>query len=1261
MMNLRPQKKDKMVKGNKREKKNIGVIIIFAVILSVVTIMNTLLVFRMTSNQTMDEGEFQIGSIGGELESTISNAKNLTMEVAIRAKDYLSDREKLEKFISDNKRELTEKTNGMCYNVYIAGSGWDIIPDLVKPEGFVATERSWYKGAIAGRGSVYVTSPYVDAWTGNLCYSIAMELGDGDTVLGVDYTIDNIQRYITQISESGVQEAIIVTEDGIIAGYPDETKIGTLFVNELPEYSGVLSKAKQSEGVITAKLNSGVKSTYLFATHSSSGLYLIVSKNAWELYRNSYLQLAFTIALSIALFVIILSLYLITRRNQERAEKALESKDEFLMHISKELRTPLKSIINSASYEGLVHAENFEQEINKIRNAGEELSGMLEQIVSYSTIVQKEKEDADAGNGLNKRISMRFRNTIIGVLAIVMAFSCYLNISTTYKLGHASMTTQAQNYQYQLSEWINTQKSILDMFCSIISTNPEMLQDYDYTIQYLNDITVQYPEISVTYMTNPAFEHTVMMNNGWEPEDDWHVEERQWYLDTMASADGWSISAPYYDEQTGIYCITMSESVYDAKTKEFLGNFGIDFYMDKLIDILGASYSDDGYAFLVDADGDIINHPYGAYQMSVDRVTNISELAHLETSFSEERTVNFKDYDRTYKLVISSKDEGSGFSVFVVRSIWKIYSQVVILSVLSILVFGGCLVVIFKIITDLLKWQEEINGNLKEAAEAAIAAGNAKSQFLAQMSHEIRTPINAVLGMNEMILRECDNKEIEEYAKNIQRAGTTLLTLINSILDFSKIEDGKMEIIPVNYDVASMINDLTNTIAERAAKKQLQLHVEVDEKIPAALFGDDVRVRQVITNLLTNAVKYTEKGEVLFGIREVTRSEKEVILKIEVKDTGIGIRKEDMEKLFESFQRLDEKRNRNIEGTGLGISIVTKLLHMMGSELKVESVYGKGSTFSFELVQQIANAEPIGDYSKRLETGKKKAEAERYLFAPKARILVTDDNEMNIKVVKNLMKRNGFIPDAAYSGYEAIEKVKKNTYDIIFLDHMMPKMDGIETLQMMRKENLLPECTKVIALTANAIVGAKDEYLAAGFDDYLTKPVEIARMEKKLAQHLPEEIVSYKSGQDKKLQTEAARADVQYGLQENKEGKKTPFTFEELKDWREKCPQLNVLAGLSNYTDDREAFCLAAKKFVAENKLHSIQKAFMEEQMEEYQVQLKELRGASLNIGFALLSEQVRLLEEAAQTGNVEYICQNHKNCMEEYRKCLAGIKKCIS
>ena len=401
--------------------------------------------------------------------------------------------------------------------------------------------------------------------------------------------------------------------------------------------------------------------------------------------------------------------------------------------------------------------------------------------------------------------------------------------------------------------------------------------------------------------------------------------------------------------------------------------------------------------------------------------------------------------------------------------------------------------------TEYFQYMEE----LTRQKQIADQANKAKSSFLANMSHEIRTPINAVLGMDEMILREAREKDILSYAMDIQTAGRTLLSLINDILDFSKIEEGRMEILPTQYELSSVINDLINMVRDRAEKKGLKLNVQVDREIPHLLYGDEIRIKQIALNLLTNAVKYTEKGEVTIAVSFEKNSDDEIGLSFRVADTGIGMKEEDMVRLFSPFSRIEEKRNRSIEGTGLGMSIVKQLLALMDSQLEVKSVYGEGSEFSFVIRQKVIKWEPMGDYAIRFNSQVQEREAYQELFhAPSARLLVVDDTEVNLVVIRNLLKRTQVKIDTVTSGKEALALAKEVHYDIVFLDHMMPEWDGIETLHKMKEETDQAGTVYVI-LTANAVSGAREGYLAEGFDDYMSKPVDGIRLEEMLRKYLP--------------------------------------------------------------------------------------------------------------------------------------------------------------
>ena len=395
------------------------------------------------------------------------------------------------------------------------------------------------------------------------------------------------------------------------------------------------------------------------------------------------------------------------------------------------------------------------------------------------------------------------------------------------------------------------------------------------------------------------------------------------------------------------------------------------------------------------------------------------------------------------------------------------------------------------------------NINYKKKAEAA---NKAKSDFLANMSHEIRTPINAILGNDELILRESTEKDILDYAKNIKNSSKSLLALINDILDFSKIESGKQSIIPVEYKPDTLFNDSYNLVSMRAAEKNLAFTVDIDDRIPSILFGDEIRIRQICANLLTNAVKYTKSGSILFKTYAERTKQDWINLVIEVKDSGIGISKENQEHIFDSFLRVDEKKNKNIEGTGLGLVITKQLVMLMQGRIDVDSTLGKGSTFCVRIPQRVISQDPIG--KKNFETVQSEPAYKEQFHAPQGKVLVVDDVAMNLKVFTGLLKRTQIQIDTALSGMECIKLVAKNKYNIIFLDHMMPEMDGIETFDTMRiMTNSLNKDTPVIMLTANAIEGAKAEYLSAGFADYLSKPIHSDQLEQMILKYLPKELI----------------------------------------------------------------------------------------------------------------------------------------------------------
>ncbi|MBQ7479355.1 MAG: response regulator [Selenomonadaceae bacterium] len=556
-----------------------------------------------------------------------------------------------------------------------------------------------------------------------------------------------------------------------------------------------------------------------------------------------------------------------------------------------------------------------------------------------------------------------------------------------------------------------------------------------------------------------------------------------------------------------------------------------------------------------------------------------------------------------------------------------------------IAVFCSLLLLLFVGVRYAMKARE--GRQLQREKYVADAANRAKSEFLSNMSHEIRTPINAVMGMGEMILRESREPQTIEYAQNLQTAAKSLLGLINDILDFSKIEAGKMDIIPVEYELGSLLSDLTNMIQDRAEKKGLVFAIEAAPELPSVLFGDEIRLKQVITNILTNGVKYTEKGSVTLRIAPEPAAEGYVILAVSVKDTGIGIKAEDMQKLFSAFERIEEKRNRAIEGTGLGINITNKLLALMDSRLVVESVYGKGSVFSFRLKQKVLNPAPLGDFQEAYRRSLAERRVYREAFtAPKARILVVDDTAMNLTVVRGLLKQTKLNIDTAESGAECLKMAAKCSYDVIFLDHRMPGMDGIETLKRLRK---LPgshnQKVPVISLTANAISGAREEYLAAGFQDYLTKPIDSSRLEELLIKYLPQDLVLPGSG---------AKAEMSHSSA--------------LPSWLASVGGLDIKAGIS-HCGTEESY-LAALSVFAESVLsgaEEIEGCYRAEDWSNYTTKVHALKSSARIIGAGELSERAKRLEDAGNAGYVEEIRDGTGELLRLYRSYAEKLAPLLS
>ena len=414
-----------------------------------------------------------------------------------------------------------------------------------------------------------------------------------------------------------------------------------------------------------------------------------------------------------------------------------------------------------------------------------------------------------------------------------------------------------------------------------------------------------------------------------------------------------------------------------------------------------------------------------------------------------------------------------------------------------------------KIALEAQKMAEEAVKASDNSRIAAINANNAKSRFLRKMSHEIRNPLNSVIGMSEMIYMESKEPEIKEYALDTVNASKGLLDIVNDILDYSDLDSGNLKLVEAGYNLKRMLRQIYTVYLFKAREKKLKLVFDIDNSIPDNLIGDGDRIKQILSHLLENAIKYTDYGTVTLKIASEGTGRSSMLLKFTVMDTGRGIREEDMARLFETFDRIDERENGTIEGTGLGINIVSELLTLMGAKLSVDSAYGLGSKFSFKLRQSFSDKTPIGEFMENSEKKIEESKENKKLYAPLAKVLVVDDDSINLRVFCGLLKESGMTIHTANGGKEALEKTHENEYDIIFMDHLMPEMDGFESLRCIRSQSGgLNTETPVVALTANAVSGVEDEYITSGFKSVVFKPTTGSELTKCILNILPNEKIS---------------------------------------------------------------------------------------------------------------------------------------------------------
>jgi len=916
---------------------------------------------------------------------------------------------------------------------------------------------------------------------------------------------------------------------------------------------------------------------------------------------------------------------------------------------------------------------------------------------------------------------------ILGILSLAIAFVVVNTLvrEVVHENILESNLRHRQIHAQQLDAWFAEQAQIVGAYSRVLH-----LIDSVYYLQILDEIVYNY-ELAQSFWIN-LYDGSMYDSNRWVPPDWWVAQERPWWQLAEAHSGEVTVTLPYISAETHRLVSTISRHISDWGGQSGVAAMDIDLWRFEEI-MNGFAALAEGYLFLAGPGGEIIIHPNPAYMLGDYGFTYVTEVYDYYYAigwfFSEDIVLEANDsYFMQFPL------SSTGWTLIAVMPVYITSIPVwnMLWIVMLTIVFAVVIVAVFTFFY--VKWVAT------SAAQSERTANLAKTQFLARMSHEIRTPMNAILGMAELILREEISEQTREQAVIIRHSGSHLLTIINDILDLSKIESGKLELTPTEYFPASLLNDLINTIKVRFPGRKLRFVLNISSSIPHALWGDSARVYQIIINLLSNAVKYTDKGFVALDM-EGERNGDTVNLIIKIRDSGKGIKKEDLSELFGEFVRLDAEANKNVEGTGLGLAITRSLVHLMGGTIEVESNYGVGSVFTVVLPQIIKDHEKIakvvspeekpvivferrkhliesinytmGDlgipftiaethvqFCEGLKSGKyafafvaerlydifcaecptcktqtkiilvnqfdnenavkdrefpvittplyslavasilnnkpaDRSDARKNLhhfIAPTAKVLIVDDVLVNLKVADGLLKPYQMSTFLCESGQEAIDAVKRDTFDIVLMDYMMPGMSGVEATRAMREIGV---SIPIIALTANALVGAKEMFLETGFDDFLSKPIEVALLNNILAKWIPKEKQQKanlgEAADEAKLDIRIDEVDTARGL---------------------------ALSG-GNARLYMDVVTLIGREYT--KKLDALTRHLDAGDMHLYSVHVHALKAVFANIGADVLSAEAENLEDAAEMEDIEFIQRHHSVFAKNMKRLIKNINEAIA